>query len=125
MSVIAIDLGGTRIKCARLEIDSMRVVERGTVETPPDARSALAAAIDLGRSLLATRTATGVGLCVPGLVNDGGTVVSLPGKLDGIEGLYLRGILGDAFGARVVIANDAIAYGTGEATFGAGHGYER
>ena len=109
MTTLAVDLGGTRLKAARMaegEPVDLQVVEHG------------------GRWLAALReavTADELLLCVPGLVHDG-RVVSLPGKLPGIENADLAELLG----ARIpVLVNDAIAYGIGEAVHGAGAGSAR
>lgn len=122
MRVLALDLGGSRLK-AGLILDGL--LEEHRIETAPadGTRAAIEAAvatISLGWSFDA------VGVCVPGLVDASGTVVSLPGKHAGIEGLDLVGILREMTGAtRITIVNDAIAYATGEAVAGAGRGAER
>jgi glucokinase len=79
----------------------------------------------LGHEVAAGREFSGVGLCVPGLVNDRGIIVSLPGKLDGIEGFDLPEFLSQEFGRPSIVVNDALAYGVGEATEGAGAGFTR
>ena len=61
-----------------------------------------------------------VAVCVPGLV-EGGRVISLPGKLPGIEGVDLGAVLD----VPVLVTNDAVAYGVGEAVHGAGRGHDR
>lgn len=113
-TTLLVDLGGTRLKAALLHPDSD--LPRDVVALPHggDWRSAvLSAAEGLGADELA--------LCVPGLV-DRGRVVSLPGKLPGIEGVDLA----DALGLPVpLLLNDAVAYGVGEAGCGAGRGHSR
>jgi glucokinase len=122
--VLAIDVGGTRIKAA--------VVGEGTsvgplafADTPTGANDALEAVARLGRELAGSEALTGVGLCVPGLVADDGRIVALPGKLDGIVGRDLPAEIEAMFGRRAVVVNDAVAYGAGEAAAGAGAGAHR
>lgn len=122
--VLAIDVGGTRIKAAVVGAGT-DVGPLGFVDTPPDADTALAAVARLGAELAEDAPLTGVGLCVPGLVDDDGRIVALPGKLDGIVGRDLPGELTGLFGVRPVVVNDAVAYGAGEALAGAGAGASR
>ncbi len=122
--VLAVDMGGTRTKLARAS--TAGAVEGLTVvPTPATADDALAVVISAGREVLAAHELLGVGLCVPGLVDDDSRVAALPGKLAGIVGRDLAGELRAVFGAPVRVVNDAIAYGVGEATAGAGKGSRR
>ena len=122
--VLAFDLGGTRLKAGVVSAETGTVGATSSLPTPADADSALLVMQNLGRDLLGDDGCQGVGLSVPGLVDDG-RVVELPGKLDGIVGRDLRGLLAATFGASAVVANDAVAYGCGEAVFGAGRGDHR
>lgn len=122
MSFLAFDLGGTRLK-AGLVADDGRVGNVMTEPTPA-AREVAALLDEVGTKLLDGGTADGVGLCVPGLVSEG-RVRALPGKLDGIVGVDLQGMLEQRFAARAVVVNDAIAYAIGEAAVGAGRGTAR
>jgi glucokinase len=122
--VLAVDVGGTRIKAAVVG-DGVDIGPLGFADTPPDAETALAAVRRLGAELAQGAPLTGIGLCVPGLVDDNGRIVALPGKLDGIVGRDLPAELAAAFGARPVVVNDAVAYGAGEALAGAGAGASR
>lgn len=111
--MLAIDLGGTRIKAAR--------VVGGAVGEPVvkehdacDIHGALAVVAE-AITHLAPDGDDAVGLCVPGLVDDAGRVTALPGKLEGIVGFDLIGWLQERTGGRAVVVNDAIAYGLGAA----------
>ena len=109
MTILAVDLGGTRLKSAVL-----------TGGVP----GAVTAVVHGGDWLPALRTAcsaagaTSLALCVPGVV-DGGRVVSLPGKLPGIENADLTALLGLPV---LLVVNDAIAYGVGAAVACSEHG---
>lgn len=108
MSVVLADLGGTRLKAGRLG-SVERVIEHGG-----DWRGAL-------REVLRALDGEALALCVPGLV-DGHRVVSLPGKLPGLQGADLSAVLGVPV---VLLVNDAVAHAVGEARAGAGRGAGR
>lgn len=113
--MLAIDLGGTRVKVAlvsRGQVSDVVVREHGA-RTLADALAVVEGELaELPRQEVA-------GLAIPGLVDDDGCVVALPGKLEGAVGFGLRGWLG-GFGSRAFVVNDAIAYGVGEAGTGPG-----
>lgn len=112
MTTLAVDLGGTRLKAGRL-VDGVPV-DVVACEHGGDWLPAL-------REVVRQAAADEVALCVPGIVG-GGRVRSLPGKLPGIDGADLAGLLG----VRVpVLVNDAVGYGIGEAVRGAGEGLSR
>jgi glucokinase len=121
-TVLAIDCGGTRVKAAAVtdgRVGDVRTADVGG----SDADAALAAVVDVGRAILSDTPCDTVALCVPGLVDEHGVVVSLPGKFPGIEGRDLPGELTSGLGLPAVVVNDAVAYGVGEATDGAGRGH--
>jgi glucokinase len=125
-AVVAIDMGGTRIKAARVEVDGAggpQVVDATAVDAPRDVGGALAA---LGPLLDRFGAGcVGIGLAVPGLVRADGIIQALPGKYDGIVGFDLPGWLRSRVDVPSVVVNDAIAYGVGEATNGAGRNASR
>lgn len=125
MNVLAFDMGGTRLKAGVVSTEDGRVSAFDSVEIGGDLERALAATTEMGRGLTKETACSGLGLCVPGLVDEHGVVVSLPGKFEGIEGFDLAGFLRDEFDMSPVIVNDAVAYGSGEAAFGAGRDYGR
>ena len=109
MTVLALDLGGTRLKAAAIDGD-----KPFTVVAAP---SSLDAVVEVGRRVLATAPCEKVGLCVPGIVSAAGVVETLPGKLDGLVGVDLRAFLSESFGLPVgAVVNDAVAFGWAEAS---------
>ena len=114
MTDLAVDLGGTRLKAGRLEDGELAEAELLTLEHGGSWRPALEKAKEHFGPV------DGVGLCVPGIVDDN-RVLALPGKLRGIEGADLAA----AFGLPTLVFNDALAYGVGEAARGAGRGHQR
>src|SRR5690242_15677341 len=84
-AALAFDLGGTRLKAGVVSLDDDRVLEEGaTADTPADGDDALRAVREIGEGLRARHPCVGVGLAVPGLVDDDGVLVVLPGKLPGL-----------------------------------------
>jgi glucokinase len=123
--LLAFDAGGTRLKAGVVAAND-GTVRMSRVETIAglDADGVLTSVARIGRELLAEADCNGVGLCVPGMV-DRQRVISLPGKLRGIVGYDLAEWLTTEFGVDPIVVNDAVAYGVGEACFGAGRGYRR
>ena len=76
------------------------------------------------REICAEGRVDAVGIALPGIVDDGRVVV-LPGKLPGLVGLDVGGAVAEVAQAPVLVVNDAIAAGVGEATAGAGVGHHR
>lgn len=115
--VFAVDVGGTRIKAAIVAgADVSDVVVR-----PVDGgRSPFDQVADVVTSLGPLPTGAVLGVCIPGLVDAAGRSRSLPGKLQGLEGLDVSARLSDRFGVATTVVNDAVAAGIGEAVHGAG-----
>lgn len=101
MTIVAVDLGGTRLKSAVL-----------TGGMPGQVTAVTHGGEWLAALRAASAGASAVALCVPGVVSDG-RVVSLPGKLPGIENADLEELLGVPV---LLVVNDAIAYGVGAAS---------
>lgn len=111
--MLAIDLGGTRIKACMVEHRTpgeVVVVEHAGVSL----ETALTAVGDIIERLAAAGCGS-VGLCVPGVVDEEGRVVALPGKLEGAVGADLVGWLHERTGGSAFVINDAVAAGVGEA----------
>ena len=116
-AVLAVDVGGTRMKAAL--IDDERITKQfvRNVTSDPSPVEQIGNMV----AALGERPSDAVlGVCIPGLVDDAGRSSSLPGKLRGLEGMDVRGYLSDRFGLPAIVVNDAVAYGTGEAVLGAG-----
>ncbi|MHB8340170.1 MAG: ROK family protein, partial [Mycobacteriales bacterium] len=128
--LLAVDLGGTRVKAAAIwPAAAGRPASVHTSANRPTPTSGATAALqvvaDLGHHLAGGHPWNGVALCVPGLVAEDGRVLALPGKLAGITEVDLTSYLGEEFAAPAFVCNDAIAYGVGEASCGAGSDYSR
>jgi len=123
--VLALDLGGTRLKSAVVEVGTGIVTGFAITDSAPDADAALAKVAAAGDRLRAGQPVDAVGLCLPGLVAEDGRVVALPGKLAGIVGRNVAAWLRERFGLAATVVNDAVAFGVGEARDGAARGHAR
>ena len=118
--MLAVDLGGTRIKAA--VVDGARSSHSMVQAVGDDPVGELLGVV---RSLGETATCAAVGLAVPGLADEAGRVRSLPGKLAGLPGVDLPALVRDGVGLPAVVVNDAVAHAVGEAVHGAGAGIDR
>ncbi len=125
MKILAFDMGGTRLKGGVVSTEDGSVSSFGFVDVGGNFERALAGLVEMGRGLTEVEACSSVGLSVPGLVDESGMVVSLPGKFEGIEGFDLKGFVRKELDLEPFVVNDAVAYGSGEAAFGAGRDYRR
>ncbi len=121
MHALGIDIGGTGIKAAPVDVAIGKLLaDRKKIETP---RPAVPQAVaDVVHELVTLFDWTGpVGITFPGVVTGG--VTRTAANLDpGWIGLDARELLGKAAGNQVIVLNDADAAGMAEMTFGAGLG---
>ena len=120
--LIGLDVGGTNIKALAFSIDGEIIAEQTTPTNDDGSESWLTRARDLTSSLLKrVGPGTRVGIAAPGLpAKDGSTIVSMPGRLRGIEGLNWQKWLG--LESPVPVLNDAQAALLGESWLGAAKG---
>lgn len=117
-SAIGIDIGGTRIRAARV---AGGVIEaRAQAESSPDPRIVLDRVIALARQVIAPGVAA-IGLGVPGQVH-AATRRVLSGGYVNFAGLDVAGEVQTATGLPVTIENDATMALLGEAAHGAARG---
>jgi glucokinase len=117
MTMIGIDLGGTRIKLA--EVDGSTVVRSKIVHTPagePPARVLDAIAEGVRELDAAPRE---LGMAIPGEVDASGKCWRLP-NIRGFEGVEIAAELSRRTGARVTVENDGTTAAYGEALYGLG-----
>jgi glucokinase len=120
-TVLAFDLGGTRLKFGVADADgSVRDVTAVALGGIP----ALEVLLDTARALRLRHPCVAAGLAMPGVI-DAGRSISLPGKLPGLEGTDLSAVLGTALEVPVAVINDAQAYAIGEAATGSARGVHR
>jgi len=121
---IGIDLGGTNIKVVAAS-DTGEVLERSTCETETDSPKSWVETIRHRiHEIEETRSesADWIGLAAPGLASrDSLSIVSMPGKLRGLEGLNWTDAL--QMSQPIPVLNDAHAALLGEYWIGAAAGY--
>lgn len=124
-SIIAVDLGGTLIRVARLD-QSLNILDRREIPTYADQGSqrVIARMIDLIREMLPRNGLTGIGVSSPGPLNPVTGVIVSPPNLHGWRDVPLAQILGEAFGVPVYVGKDANVAVLAEAARGAARGYK-
>lgn len=121
MHVLGIDIGGTGIKGAPVDVATGQLLaEREKVATPRPATPE--AVTEVVRKLASSFGWTGpVGATFPGVVTNG-TVRTAANVDKGWIGTDASASFGKAIGAEVAVLNDADAAGVAEMSFGAGKG---
>ncbi|MCL2552969.1 MAG: ROK family protein, partial [Actinomycetia bacterium] len=121
MNVFGVDIGGTGIKGAPVDLDRGELSDdRFKVPTPHPATPE--AVVEGVHEVVAHFGHTGpLGVTFPGVVVDGTTRTAA--NVDkGWVGVDAGKLLGERLGQPVVVLNDADAAGVAEMTFGAGRG---
>jgi len=116
---ILLDLGGTKMRIARVHGDSF--VDVRIVPTPRDPGQGVVKLIELARALAASKKIESVTGCMAGRVDPSG-VISDARNLPAWEGKNIIERLTQALHCRVTIVNDGALVGLGEAIDGAGVG---
>jgi polyphosphate glucokinase len=121
MHALGIDIGGTGIKAAPVDVAAGKLLEdRQKIDTPQPATPDAVAGV-VGELVKAFSWSGPIGITFPGVVTSG--VIRTAANLDrhwiGVDG---RKLLATAAGQDVDVLNDADAAGTAEMTFGAGNG---
>jgi polyphosphate glucokinase len=121
LNVLGIDIGGTGIKAAPVDVETGTLLaERVKVATPHPSEPAAVA--DAVRQLVTGFAWTGAtGLTFPGVV-DRGTIRTAANVDKSWIGTDARKLFGEATGLSVEVLNDADAAGLAEMKFGAGAG---
>jgi len=116
---LAVDLGGTHMRCARVGPDGA-IANREVRPTPHDG-TGTDALVDLIRSVAAAAPCSGAVVGVPGRVDyRSGTLEHAPNLPPGWAGALTERALATSLGLPVALANDADLAAVGEAYWGAG-----
>ncbi|MBO0769402.1 MAG: ROK family protein [Solirubrobacterales bacterium] len=121
--VVGIDVGGTAIKAALLDADAKPVAERrvATVAGDVDAVVTQLLAVVEELSNVAEHKPAGVGVVVPGVVDEDRGMVVLGGNL-GWHGVHLRALLESRISLPLAVGHDVRAGALAEGTLGAARG---
>jgi glucokinase len=124
---LGLDLGGTNVKCAVVEVGAGGPSVVATASAPngseqgPD--EVLRRVVELGRETLDGADATSAGLGLPGHFDaEAGAGVLLPNLKGDWAGRPIAGPVGDGLGIPVRLVNDSRALTLGELRLGAGRG---
>ncbi len=123
MQILGVDIGGTGIKAAPVDVTTGTLVaERVKVPTPHPAEPDAVAAVV--RELVTGFGWSGpAGITFPGVTTEG--ITRTAANLDPAWiGMDARGLFGKATGLQVAMINDADAAGLAEMKFGAGAGHQ-
>lgn len=128
MLAIGVDIGGTSIKSALIEIDdikeseSYKIVKFNTIPTQAEAgRETIVKNVISSIQAFDPSDCDYIAVASAGTVDwNSGVVVHATNSLPGFTGLQLSKILSERFGKRVVVINDAVGALIGEKFLGAG-----
>jgi glucokinase len=125
-AIIGLDLGGTRVRAARLSHD-LEIIQRH--ETLTEDERGLDATLDLIKEMIREvlpkdgTPVAGIGVSAPGPLNPITGVVVAPPNLKGWHNVPMGDILHQEFGVPVYIGNDANVAGLAETVRGAALGF--
>ncbi len=121
--VLGIDIGGSSLKAALVEVRSGRIVGERLVLPTPEPATPAALGATVGAVVTQFAWSGPIGCTFPGVVRQGRTLTAT--HLDpGWVGLNAEEHLGRVTGCPVSLANDADAAGLAEAAFGAATGHD-
>jgi glucokinase len=122
MTVIGIDIGGTKIAGAVVAADGS-LQHKTQVPTPQHSEGVLQAIIDMCRQLQTHAEISGIGIGTAGLVDFDAGKINYASNINGWAGTEAAREVSAAVGLPVRVDNDVNAMALGEASFGAGRGY--
>jgi glucokinase len=122
---VAIDVGGTGIKCALVDgAGGMRHAERRVTGADRGQAAVVSTIVDTAADLVATAAAAGLravagGIVVPGVIDELNGVAEWSSNL-GVRNVPLRDLVADRIGLPVALGHDVRAGALAEARLGAG-----
>ncbi len=126
--VVAIDVGGTAMKCALVDPGGVAVyTQRYATGAARGSDAVVATILDAAEGLVAKGRAGGyrvraAGLAVPGIVDEAAGVAVWAANVD-FRNVPLRRLLHERLGLPTALGHDVRAGGVAEARLGAGRGY--
>ncbi|NUO55109.1 MAG: ROK family protein [Hamadaea sp.] len=129
--VIAVDVGGTGIKCALVTPDHQVVhSERHATGADRGAEAVVETILSVVEGLAAKAVAddlvpVAVGICIPGVVDEADGVIRYAANTGGMRNVPLRDLATARVGLPVRVGHDVRTGGLAEATLGAGAGYDQ
>jgi len=129
--VVAVDVGGTGIKCALVTPDHQVVhTERHATRADRGADAVVETILGIVEGLTAKAAADDLvpmaaGICIPGVVDEADGVVRYAANLGGMRDAPLRDLAAARIGLPVRVGHDVRTGGLAEATLGAGAGFDQ
>jgi glucokinase len=130
-AVIAIDVGGTGIKCALVTPEHEVVhTERHATGSERGAEAVVRTILDIAAGLAEQAYADGripvaAGICLPGVVDEAQGVVRYAANTGGMRNVPLRVLATQRLGLPVRVGHDVRTGGLAEAKLGAGAGHDQ
>ncbi|NUT37990.1 MAG: ROK family protein [Hamadaea sp.] len=124
--VVAVDVGGTGMKCALVGPDHQVLhTERHATRADRGAEAVVETIIEVVEGLVAKAKADGhlpiaAGICIPGVVDEAAGIVRYAANLGGMKNLPLRDRVAERIGLPVRVGHDVRTGGLAEARLGAG-----
>ncbi len=122
MDVIALDIGGSKIKAAILT-NGLKIKKSVRVSTPKT-KAAFLKRVEVIVSSLMSKQVRRIGISLPGLVSESGRITFGGTALSFLVGMNIKKFF-SRFSVPVVIENDAQCFTLAESFFGAAKGYTR
>lgn len=122
---IGIDVGGTKTAIGLFEEtnEDLVLLDEKTIKTPDELNDAIKEIAGAVTELRDNKEIGGIGVGVPGSVNDEGRLSVCP-QLPGWTDKSLKEIFESELDASIVVENDAVSAAFGEAMYGEGRGAE-
>ena len=123
MNILALDIGGTSIKVAKVTSDG-RIIESG--EYPSEGKKGGQQILKNACEIISLHNDyQKIGISTTGQVDsDSGTIIFANENVPNYTGMELGKIISDKFGVAVAVENDVNAAALGEANYGAAKGYK-
>ncbi|MDK9699284.1 MAG: ROK family protein, partial [bacterium] len=119
MSILGLDLGGTRLKAIWWKTDSHTIIEQTAVDLP---NTTLPVFLEAVQSLASKRTFSAIGVGIPGTLDKPRENVVFVPNLSGWGIVPLKKLLQEQYQVPVVLENDANLAALAEYQIGAGKG---
>lgn len=122
MKIIGLDIGGTKIHLG--EVQDGNILQDIKFSTSADApKEQVLEEIVIGIEKIMTKDITGIGIGVPGLVDETMGIVHNVQNIPSWRKVHLKSYLEDHFNKPVYISNDANTFAAGEKMYGKGRNY--
>lgn len=123
MKIIGLDIGGTKIHIG--EVENGKILKDIKFSTSFDApKNKVLEEIVLGIEKVMTKDAAGIGIGVPGLVDEDLGIVHNVQNIPSWRKVFLKDYLEDHFKKPVYISNDANTFAAGEKMYGKGKNFK-